>query len=1283
MRNISLTNFESRRLSKIKDCEIFCFDNQTLYAYDKGVIIKCVENNEEILCDLQDTLYPTSDNNNISKPIEIIYHYEKKLLYLILLNGDILSVETEGSSKETIVGSVEDGIKAAQWSPEQELVALVNGVDNVIVITDNFDSVSEVHLHGDDYGEKQNVTVGWGKKETQFRGSAGKFSKDEEEEKVIFEESDKINISWRGDAEYFAVLSKKPDTNFRYLRIFSKKGVLQYTSDSLPGVEDCLDWSPSGNMLASTQRLPNKYNICFYEKNGMKHGEFTVCSNSNFIKIIGVHWSKDSRILAVFVSEKSTTQTNNNCNTHSKKYIQFYTVSNYKWYCKYTINFDELNIPLCVKWDAQKHNVFHVILVKENTVYHYKYTWIWVVNKSRGNSLHDESFVAVIDGCNVNLTPFKQGITPPPMCDYTIKLDFPVNLVSFASESSNDLLVQLSNGNVFVYKCHSSNNEGKIGHELIGMINPIDNKSEVCYNCQWVGVKKFLFFMVQVRDIQKPFLRVIDVEEFGATTNYHKKEIDMLTTAAIVRVLKSIAVIYDNTGSTMLFNNNTISELFSKKNQTIMEMEVLNKKDESLSIFTLDSSNKFYMNCELVFNNILSFLVHDKFILLTTMKHELLCINSEENIMQINAFPEMFKRKVERGSRLITSVQRDMKVILQMPRGNLECIQPRALTVYAVGKYLNSLNYAEAFNLMRKQRINLNLIYDHNPVLFSINVKTFIQQISDPQWINLFISDITEEDVTETMYAVLYKKNTSKNGEIKTHSKIDDVCDLMERALSATKNEEKYILPILTCHIKRDKIEFLESALLKLKTLREKEMQGIKSKVSFDEAFKYILYLIDVDEVYKIALGMYDFDLALVVANKSQKDPKEYLPFLNNLKKLESHYQKYTIDKYLKRYERALTNIIQCDGEDVFNECLSFIKVHNLYKEALKLIPQGTPKYEIVCASYGEELLKNNMYEEAGLIFFSAGLYKSAFEAYKKSKNWIEVFICARELEFTTNQLSHLYEEAALDYSESKNFMKAASIYLNYLKNAEECIKMLTNGKFYAEAYQICYVHNRKDLIGQLITPTILNNANAAILEIINLQSDIEKQKNRLQVVRKKKLEESENKIIYDMESDAYSEASTVVTHSQVTSRASNRTYRSAKNKRKQERKLLSLKEGSPYEHLALVISLHNLITTAIDLKPEIRELNKSLVKINNYKLAETLQNEFENLLRKIEESKSEIWIPDLLHGTLGLGPATTSNEIAATYISCGNVTPNLLNPKYATPPQTENIIQWKLEILK
>ena len=124
--------------------------------------------------------------------------------------------------------------------------------------------------------------------------------------------------------------------------------------------------------------------------------------------------------------------------------------------------------------------------------------------------------------------------------------------------------------------------------------------------------------------------------------------------------------------------------------------------------------------------------------------------------------------------------------------------------------------------------------------------------------------------------------------------------------------------------------------------------------VTADTVLKSALVLVDVNHLFDAALGTYDFSLVLMMAEKSQKvsilsgmgsvewtligvcmyewwinirnlgtevhlhwlnflqDPKEYLPFLNELKKLSPYYRQYRIDVHLRRYERALENISQC-----------------------------------------------------------------------------------------------------------------------------------------------------------------------------------------------------------------------------------------------------------------------------------------------------------------------------------------------------------------------------------
>lgn len=54
------------------------------------------------------------------------------------------------------------------------MVVLVTKDLNLILMSCTYDPLNETNLLSEEFGEKQFITVGWGKKETQFHGSEGK-----------------------------------------------------------------------------------------------------------------------------------------------------------------------------------------------------------------------------------------------------------------------------------------------------------------------------------------------------------------------------------------------------------------------------------------------------------------------------------------------------------------------------------------------------------------------------------------------------------------------------------------------------------------------------------------------------------------------------------------------------------------------------------------------------------------------------------------------------------------------------------------------------------------------------------------------------------------------------------------------------------------------------------------------------------------------------------------------------------------------------------------------------
>jgi elongator complex protein 1 len=99
-------------------------------------------------------------------------------------------------------------------------------------------------------------------------------------------------------------------------------------------------------------------------------------------------------------------------------------------------------------------------------------------------------------------------------------------------------------------------------------------------------------------------------------------------------------------------------------------------------------------------------------------------------------------RSVERGSRLVTAIPTNMSITLQMPRGNLETIFPRAMVVAGIRSLIEEKNYSRAFSYCRSQRVDMNILYDHKPEQFLENTGLFLDQLKDISYIDLFLSSL-------------------------------------------------------------------------------------------------------------------------------------------------------------------------------------------------------------------------------------------------------------------------------------------------------------------------------------------------------------------------------------------------------------------------------------------------------------------------------------------------------------------------------------------------------------
>uniref|UniRef100_A0A669F528 Elongator complex protein 1 n=1 Tax=Oreochromis niloticus TaxID=8128 RepID=A0A669F528_ORENI len=1068
---------------------------------------------------------------------------------LATAGGDVVLFNLNTCQLEC-VGSVDRGLTSMSWSPDEELVILTTGQETIIMMTKDFEPITEVGIHQDDFGEGKFITVGWGKKETQFHGSEGKQAAQRKIQPAVSWDDHRPRVTWRGDGQLFAVSAICPQTGARKVRVWNREGVLQATSEPINGLEQALCWKPSGSLIASTQRHPNKHSVVFMEKNGLLHGDFALPLSKVQAKVKELLWNSDSAVLAVWLEDMRTGKI--------PLTWRLWTVANYHWYLKQSLEFgpDPQKAPVCVCWDPERPLRLHVVTRSWTSI---TYDWGWTTERSTGLDATDNASVAVIDGEKILVTTFRQCVVPPPMCSFELQLKSPVNQVTFLCqpEGTNQLAAFTADGQISVYT------------QVDGVVVSVVHSSQtgtVALQLEDGRIRKLIW------EIPPICWRLRGLHFF----------------------LVSLAV---------------------KKQQSFLEMCAFIS-----AYFQLASS-------------VSSFAICNDFLLITTHSHTCRFCSTDAILVWLQAAlasdggqndqNDETLRRVERGSRIVTVVPQDTRVILQMPRGNLETIHHRALVLAQLRKWLDSLKFRDAFECMRKLRINLNFIYDHNPKAFLENIETFIKQLSSINHINLFLTELKEEDTTSSMYPRSESSPVQPQPASK-QKKVDVVCDAL-RSVMESMDPNKYCLSILTAHVKKT-IPELEIALQKVHELRENPPKA-PGAVSAEEALKYLLFLVNVNDLYDYSLGTYDFDLVLMVAEKSQKDPKEYLPFLNMLKSLEPNYQRYTIDKHLKRYRKALHHLSKC-GEEHFPEALQLVKEQKLYSEALRLYSADSAHYKTLSCAYAEHLVEQQQAEQAGLLLWRCGEPARALQAFATSSSWRNAICVAQQIPLPPDQLALLARDLAEKLNEQRRYSEAALLLDQYAKDCEEAILALITGASWEEALRLIYMHNRQDITETNLKPAILEAVNTQTSFLEAQIGTFTRHKTRLAVVREQKEKARLEMLDEDgpdcADAELYSEASSVMTNSKYSHSNSRISSRSSKNRRKAERKKLSLKEGSPMEDRALMFALAEIITT-VD-KMRVHNLLKVLVLFQFDKQAEKLQLTYDEALQMMEAAVPEVW---------------------------------------------------------
>ncbi|KAF2677310.1 elongator complex protein 1 [Lentithecium fluviatile CBS 122367] len=1145
---------------------------------------------------------------------------------LVMAGGDIILVREAAQDGEELVesvGCVESGISAAAWSPDEELLTVTTKKGTLSVMSRDIDEITSTKLSAEDVNVSTHVSVGWGKKETQFKGKRARALQDPTVPETVDEgvlspfDGHGVAISWRGDGAYFAVNTVEQHRR-RMIRVYSREGQLDSVSEPVDGLEGALSWRPSGNLIAGIRRSSDCVEVVFFERNGLRHGQFDLRATPGELqalkKPLTLAWNSDSSVLAVSYSDK----------------VQIWTMSNYHYYLKQELVFPETSaLTVQCAWHPERPLSVAFSTAGALQILEYAST----VSSGSVAPPNDFGLVGLIDGSSLKLTPLRIANVPPPMSFHQIALGH--KAVDVAISMSNARVAVLSDTDVAVYALDLKKRPVPVPTFL------------------WRRATLEGFCPRQVTylgDNQICILTDAWDEEGSFVWVYENEELICKGPIRATAKVSSITPSVDFQRLYAHFQNGTVHEVRfgdSSADAPLLaslivsfpsfapEVKVVLLGGEPLA-FGLTKSGVLHANERSLVRNCASFVVTPAHLIFTTTQHLLKFVHlttlDDLEIPTDEPQTDERCRSIERGSKLVTVMPTTYSVVLQMPRGNLETIYPRALVLAAIRRSIETERYEDAFLTCRNQRVDMNILHDHDPDHFLANISKVVAQINKVDHIDLLLSQLRNEDVSETMYKetlkAKYLTTKAKLSATLVKSKVNRICDAFLANLELEEYKKTHWQNLITAHVCKVPAD-LESGLKMIGRL-----QATQNPLT-ERAAEHICFLADVNQLYDTSLGLYNLELALLIAQQSQKDPREYLPHLQSLHDVPLLRRKFNIDNQLGRRVKALGHLKDLEAYD---EVEVYVQEHALYSEALSMYRYDTLHLKGIMRLYADYLSNNNRHREAALAYEYLGDHASAWPSYRSANLWREALSSATLAGASSTDLQSLATSLAEGLTESKDYEAAATITLDYLSNIPDAARLLCKGCHFAEAMRIITLRNALSLIESVVDPGLVDRSADTTEFLADMKNQLLAQVPRLADLRAKKAEDplafyegAEDVNIPDNISLALTDTTSGGTFmTRYTNRTgtinTQTTRKTSKNKRREERKRARGKKGTVYEEEYLVNSLERLIERINSMQGEIQRLVEGLFKRGMRERADAVDKAVADVTERCREAVKEVY---------------------------------------------------------
>jgi elongator complex protein 1 len=511
-----------------------------------------------------------------------------------------------------------------------------------------------------------------------------------------------------------------------------------------------------------------------------------------------------------------------------------------------------------------------------------------------------------------------------------------------------------------------------------------------------------------------------------------------------------------------------------------------------------------------------------------------------------------------------------------------------------------------------------------------------------------------EEDVAQTMYKDTRVKLKPENGVSTGHntgnisslnptfdapSKVNRICDgfLEVLKLRTATNLQN----IITANVCKSPPALDDGLLVVAQLMKEGSSMA-------DKAVEHICFLADVNKLYENALGLYNLDLALLVAQQSQKDPREYLPFMQNLQEMTELRRRFSIDDFLGRHTKAIAHLHTLDA---FSELQTYTQKHALYKHALGLYRYNPTQHSKLTELYAQYLESKSNFKEAALAYESLHDYTHATSCYLSSgpSQWRETLFCAlsQTPPLSGDPLINLATSLHDALIESKDYFAAATIHVEYLSSIENAARTFCKGYFFADAMHLVALKNRPELLDTVIDPGLADALASSTELLAECKAQLQAQVPRIRELRAKAL--ADPLAFYEGErggdGDVPDDISVAASSRLSTSRSLFTRYTgkgsqgqsigtagtgvsraTSKNRKREERKRARGKKGSVYEEEYLVASVGRLIERVESVRGEIGRLIAGLMRRSMWERARAVEGSLAEVVSMLQACIPEIF---------------------------------------------------------